>query len=176
MGSHFAMPSQQSLGVAQELISPEFTRNSDLHILCGQLSYLFLDMAELKIEFSNEDYTLLENGQIGIADFLNKVLPIGSEDILNPDNDLINLLLSYHSDDGGAVTVTKAELGRVVYDLSKKTGKITFKYHLAYHYACSYSEKDYEKNDKVDFSIDPMGNTVVLTFLDVNTRSTAEEF
>lgn len=133
-------------------------------------------MAELKIEFSKAHYALLENGQIEIAGFLNKVLPIGPEDVANPENKLINLLLSYHSDDGGAVTVTKAELGQVVYDLNKKTGKITFKYHLAYHYACSYSEKDYEKNDKVDFSIDTIGNTVVLTFLDVNTRSTAEEF
>lgn len=133
-------------------------------------------MAELKIEFSKAHYALLENEQIEIAGFLNMVLPIGPEDVANPENKLINLLLSYHSDDGGAVTVTKAELGQVVYDLNKKTGKITFKYHLAYHYACSYSEKDYEKNDKVDFSIDTIGNTVVLTFLDVNTRSTAEEF
>jgi len=133
-------------------------------------------MAELKIEFSNAHYALLENGQIEIADFLNDVLPIGAEDVVNPENKLINLLLSYHSDDGGAVTVTKAQLGEVKYDLSKKTGKITFIYHLAYHYACSYSEKDYEKNDKIDFTIDPEAGVVTLYFLDVNTRSTAEEF
>lgn len=133
-------------------------------------------MAELKIGFSKEYYTSFENGHIGIADFLNMVLPIGAKDVVNPENKLINLLLSYHSDDGGAVTVTKAELGEVIYDPSKKVGKITFIYHLAYHYACSYSEKDYEKNDKVDFRIDTEVGVVVLSFLDVNTRSPAEEF
>lgn len=133
-------------------------------------------MAELKIGFSKEYYTSFENGQIGMADFLIMVLPIGAKDVVNPENKLINLLLSYHSDDGGAVTVTNAELGEVIYDLSKKVGKITFIYHLAYHYACSYSEKDYEKNDKVDFRIDTEVGVVVLSFLDVNTRSPAEEF
>lgn len=133
-------------------------------------------MAELRILFSNEDYELLSRGQIGITDFLNKTLPIGGEDILNPENKLINLLLSYHSDDGGAVTVTKAELDQATYDSGKKTGKVSFKYHLAYHYACSYSEKDYEKKDKIDFEIDAEAEVVVLIFLDLNTRSTANEF
>ena len=70
-------------------------------------------MADLKIEFSKEDYRSLENG---IADFLNKVLPIHPPDMANPENKLTNLLLSYHSDDGGAITITRIELENVAYD------------------------------------------------------------
>jgi hypothetical protein len=133
-------------------------------------------MAQLKIEFSKGNYPSLESGTIGITDFLNKVLPIGKEDVLNPENKLVNLLLSYHSDDGGAVTLTRVKLDWVKYDTGEKAGKIGFKYHLAYHYACSYSDKDYEKNDKVDFVVDHEAGVIILTFLDLNTRSTAEEF
>ncbi len=134
---------------------------------------LFLGMAQLKIEYSKEDYPSFENE---IPDFLNKVLPLGEKEVLNPENELVNLLLSYHSDDGGAVTVTRVKLDWVKYDPEKKTGKIGFKYHLAWHYACTYSDRDYEKNDKIDFVIDHGAGLIILTFLDLNTRSTAEEF
>ena len=130
-------------------------------------------MALLKIEYAKEDYPSFEND---IADFLNKVLPVSAVEVLNPENELVNLLLSYHSDDGGAVTVTRINLDRVKYDAEKKTGKIGFKYHLAWHYACSYSDRDYEKNDKIDFLIDYGAGVIILTFLDLNTRSTADEF
>lgn len=135
-----------------------------------------MNMAELRLEFSKEDYASLESNEIGIADFLNKVLPLKVEDVSNPENRLINLLLSYHSDDGGAITVTRAALDQASYNVGKKSGKIGFKYHLAYHYACSYSDMDYEKNDKVDFVLDTAKGIITLTFLDLNTRSTAEEF
>jgi hypothetical protein len=130
-------------------------------------------MAQLKIKYAKEDSLLFEDGT---ADFFRKVLPIGAEDVLNPENRLVNMLLSYHSDDGGAVTLTRLRVDWVTYDAEKKTGKISFKYHLAWHYACSYSETDYEKNDKIDFAIDHDAGIIILNFLDLNTRSTAEEF
>lgn len=133
-------------------------------------------MAKLNIGFPEADYALLENGQIDIIDFLNKLLPISAEQVLNPENELVNLLLSYHSDDGGAVKLTRIMLDGVIYNPIEKTGKIDFKYHLAYHYACSYADKDYVKNDKTDFVIDREAGLVILTFLDLSTRSTAEEF
>ncbi|HMI03228.1 MAG TPA: hypothetical protein VK541_12135 [Pedobacter sp.] len=130
-------------------------------------------MSQLKIEYAKGDHPFPENG---IADFLNKVLPVDAEAVLDPENELVHQLLSYHSDDGGAVTLTRLKLDWVEYDAEKKAGKICFKYHLAWHYACSYSDKDYEKTDKVDFVIDQEAGFIVLTFLDPNTRSTAEEF
>jgi hypothetical protein len=101
---------------------------------------------------------------------------VAAAEVLNPENELVNLLLSYHSDDGAAVTVTRIKVDWVKYDAEKKTGKIGFKYHLAWQCACSYSEKDYEKNDTVDFVIDLEAGVLILTFLDLNTRSTADEF
>ncbi|WP_316793351.1 hypothetical protein [Pedobacter frigoris] len=133
-------------------------------------------MAELKIEFSGVDYKSLETGEIGITDFLSKVLPLAIEDVVKPSNELVHRLLSYHSDEGGAVTITRIELDDANYDTDKKVGKVDFNYHLAYHFACSYSDTDYEKNDKVDFSIDTENGVITFVFLDLNTRSTAEEF
>lgn len=130
-------------------------------------------MAQLKIEFARQDYPITESS---IADFLNKVLPIKEEDVLDLENKLLHILLSYHSDEGGAVAVTRIKLDWVKYDAEKKTGKIGFKYHLAWHFACSYSDRDYEKNDQVDFQVDTEEGTVTLTFLDLDTRSTADEF
>jgi len=133
-------------------------------------------MADLKILFSKEHYRSFEDGETNIAGFLSMVLPIRPSEVSNPENELANLLLSYHSDDGGAVTVSRIEVENASYDARTKAGKIWFKYYLAYHYACSYSEKDYEKDDKVDFFVDENAGVVKLTFLDLNTRSTAEEF
>lgn len=84
-------------------------------------------MAHVKIEFARQDYPITQSS---IADFLNMVLPIKEEDVLNPENKLLHMLLSYHSDEGGAVAVTRIKLDWVKYDAENKAGKIGFKYYL----------------------------------------------
>ena len=72
--------------------------------------------------------------------------------------------------------VTQIVIAGVTYDATERIGKIIFKYCLAYHYACSYDEKEYEKTEKINFLIDTSESVVVLSFLETDTRSTADEF
>lgn len=128
-------------------------------------------MAELKIEFSKVYDVALEEEQMEIADILNKVLLDRSA-----ADKITDLLLSYHSDDGGAMKIMDVALEWANYDAVKKVGKIGLGYHLGYYYTCSESNKDYYKKDTVDFMIDKEAGMLVLTFMDLAGRSTAEEF
>jgi hypothetical protein len=133
-------------------------------------------MPKLTVQLREESLSALQQGSVSIKDLLLDSLPLSAADIKNPENELVHKLLAYHSDDGGSVMITRIELNGATYDVGSKTGKADFKYFLSFHYACSYSEKDYEKHDKIDFEIDPDAGLLELTFLDVDTRSTSEEF
>lgn len=114
---------------------------------------------------------MLGEGQMEIRDILKKVLLEKSA-----ADQIIDLLLAYHTDDGGAMRITDIELEWASYDAVKKAGKIGLGYHLGYYYTCSDSNKDYYKKDTVDFVIDKRTGMLILTFMDLAGRSTAEEF
>lgn len=133
-------------------------------------------MATLKLDYQQDDYESLQEGELSIKEFLNEVLFSGSYNDESPEDDLIGLLLAYHSDEGGAPLVSDLELDDVEYDEEKGRGKAYFSYLLEYHFACSDMDSERTVEETVDFVIDEESAEVTFTFIDLTTRSTADEF
>lgn len=133
-------------------------------------------MATLKLDYQQDDYESLQEGELSIKEFLNEVLFSGSYNDESPEDELIGLLLAYHSEEGGAPIVSDLELDDVEYDEEKGTGKAYFSYLLEYHFACSDMDSERTVEETVDFVIDEESAEVTFTFIDLTTRSTADEF
>lgn len=131
-------------------------------------------MAEVKFNYSEEQYTLLKNKDIEIKNTLNKLL---FEDIDDKHaiNELKDILLSYHMEDGGFMELVDLRIADANIDLATKNGKVVFIYVLGYSNTCAGTRTDLTKKDTADFKIDTLQNRLVFTLMDMEATSPDDE-
>lgn len=133
-------------------------------------------MAILKLEYQQDDYESLQEGELSPKEFLNEVLFSGSYEDISPEDKVIDILLVYHGSDGATPEISDLELEEVEYEEESETGKTRVSYLLVYHSACAGSNSEELLSELVNFKIDQEGSKVVFTFIDLDTRSTVDEF
>lgn len=89
---------------------------------------------------------------------------------------LNNALLSFHTGDGGFPEIVKLEINDALMDLSTGKGQVVFEYILSYSNTCAGTRSDIFKKDRIDFSINATSNALIFSFIDLEQRSTADEF
>ncbi|PTS99024.1 hypothetical protein DBR11_13510 [Pedobacter sp. HMWF019] len=133
-------------------------------------------MAILKLEYQQDDYESLQEGELSAKEFLNEVLFSGSYEDISPEDEVIDILLGYHGSDGTIPEISDLELEEAEYEEDDETGKARLSYLLAYSSACAGSNSEELISELVNFKIDQESSKVVFTFIDLNTRSTVDEF
>jgi hypothetical protein len=133
-------------------------------------------MAILKLEYQQDDFESLQEGELSLKEFLNEVLFSGSYEDISPEDKVIDILLGYHGSDGAIPEISDLELEEVEYEEGEETGKARLSYLLAYNSACAGSNSEESISELVNFKIDQEGPSVVLTFIDLDARSTVDEF
>ncbi|HWW42462.1 hypothetical protein [Pedobacter sp.] len=133
-------------------------------------------MAILNLEYQQDDYESLQEGELSTKEFLNEVLFSGSYEDVSPEDEVIDILLGYHGSDGAIPEISDLELEEAEFDEENKTGKARLSYLLAYHSACAGSNSEELISELVNFKIDQEGSKVVFTFIDLDIRSTIDEF
>jgi len=89
---------------------------------------------------------------------------------------LKNALLSFHIREGEFPEIVTLEINDTSMNLSTGKGQVVFKYTLGYSNTCAGTRTDILKKDRVDFRLDTVNNLVVFSLMELELRSTADEF
>lgn len=89
---------------------------------------------------------------------------------------LKNALLSFHTGNGEFPEIVTLEINDTAMNLSTGKGQVVFEYTLGYSNTCAGTRTDILKKDRVDFRFDTVNNLVVFSLMELELRSTADEF
>jgi hypothetical protein len=107
-----------------------------------------------------------------LNDFLRKVLFNNS---VNKSR-IADQLLAYHTTEGGFPEIVDLDIAESQYDFDLNKGKLPLKYTLGYSNTCAGTRVDLQKTEKINFEIDSISNSIILSFINIDVRSTSDEF
>jgi hypothetical protein len=132
-------------------------------------------MAKIKIHYSKELHQERSKGVLTLQDFLNQIL-LQSDEAKRDPAKITDPLLAFHANDGGFPEILDLEIIESHYDSTTNKGQLVFQYILGYSNTCAGTRNDLTKKDRIDFTINEYDLYMELSFLDVDLRSTGEEF
>lgn len=133
-------------------------------------------MTQVKFNCPEGLHQMVFNHNLQISIVLNKVLfgvIEGNQDSLAK---LKKALLSFHTGDGEFPEIVTLEINNTSMNLSTGKGQVVFEYTLGYSNTCAGTRTDILKKDRVDFRLDTVNNLVVFSLVELELRSTADEF
>lgn len=133
-------------------------------------------MSELRFNCPKGLHQMLLNRDLEIEVLLNEVLFANIEGNQTSLAELKETLLSFSAGDGGFPEIIGLEIIDVLLDLSTGKGQVLFGYTLGYNNTCAGTRTDVSNKDRMDFRLDPNSNKIIFSFIDLEQRSTADEF
>lgn len=133
-------------------------------------------MAQVKFKYPKGLHQLLVNGDLEVKVFLNEVVFGNIDGNQNILAELKDALLSFHTADGGFPEIVALGISDILIDLNTGKGQVVFEYILGYSNTCAGTRTDISKKDRIDFILDIANNSIMFSFIELDARSTAEEF
>ncbi|MBE9600804.1 hypothetical protein [Pedobacter sp. MC2016-24] len=133
-------------------------------------------MTQVKFNCPEDLHQMLFNQGLDFRGLINEVLfgaIKGNQESLVK---LKNALLSFHIKESEFPEIVKLEINDTSINSSTGKGQVVFEYTLGYSNTCAGTRTDILKKDRVNFRLDTVNNLVVFSLMELELRSTADEF